>query len=332
MAMDTEQLRSIPDADINEFEIVPNSKLRHVHIFLNNITYRNFHFHNEIEIFAVTRGNATIRRSSGSTNVSAGSIVIFNANEVHEINAGTGVDGVICQLSNHFADTYFPRLRNTVFSAEDIRTQMDEDAFRSVWQRIISAAECYIRSENLFELHCVAEVCLLLELLLGKVPSSVINDSDYIARKKISRRMERLYAYIDENYRYPIRLTEVAEAEGITPTHLSHFFTENFGVSFQQYLNNIRFEHAVRLMDNRQMSLSDIAAASGFSDLKYMTRMFVQRFGCKPKEIRDRLGAGQPGQRISSPGALEYQYSPQESMMLLREFEDSFFKNTQPVI
>lgn len=325
MAKRTEQLRSSAEADINEFEIVPNSKLRHVHIFLNNITYRNFHFHNEIEIFAVIRGSAVVRRGGGVTNVSAGSVVVFNANEVHEINAGAGVEGVVCQLSNHFAEDYFPQLRNTVFSTEDIRSLTDGETLKGVWRRIISAAESYIRSEKLFELRCVAEVCLLLEQLVANMPNSVINDADYVARRKISRRMERLYAYIDANYRYPIRLTEVAEAEGVTSTHLSHFFTENFGVSFQQYLNNIRFEHAVRLMDNQTMSLSDIAAASGFSDLKYMTRMFVQRFGCKPREIRDKLGSGQGGQLITTPGALEYQYSPQESLLLLREFERDFF-------
>ena len=321
----TERTGNAPEADLNEFEIVPNSRLRHIHIFLNNITYRNFHFHNEIEIFAVIRGSAVIRRGSGITNVSAGSIVVFNPNEVHEINAAGGVEGIVCQLSGHFAENYFPRLRNTVFSTQDLRALMDEEALTNVRRRMISAAVSYIRAEELFELRCVADVCLLLEQLLANMPNSVINDSDYAARRKISRRMERLYAYIDENYRYPIRLTEVAEAEGITSTHLSHFFTENFGVSFQQYLNNIRFEHAVRLMDNQTMSLSDIAAASGFSDLKYMTRMFVQRFGCKPKEIREKLGTDGAGQLISAPGALEYQYSPQESLMLLRDLEKDLF-------
>ena len=53
-------------------------------------------------------------------------------------------------------------------------------------------------------------------------------------------------------------------------------------MTFQQYLNNLRFEKARKLIETTDMCLSDVSLASGFSDPKYMKRMFAERFGCTP--------------------------------------------------
>ena len=302
----------------NEYEIVPYRKIRHVHIFLINITYRNFHLHNDIEIFAVIAGRATVRRNSGTTVITPGSIVLINSNEAHEIDAAGGsVTAIGLQLSSHFIRDYFPQLHNTVFDTQEICSHLSGEQCRQLWSYLIDASYNYIRPEELFELRCISDMCRLLELLIGNIPNNVINENEYLARKKISQRMSRLFSYIDANYQYPIRLAEVAETEGITPTHLSHFFTENFGISFQQYLSNIRFEHAVRLMDNQSMSISDIAAASGFSDLKYMTQMFVRRFGCKPKDFREMIASSDPEQLTTAHHLSQYYYSDEQSIQLL---------------
>lgn len=63
-------------------------------------------------------------------------------------------------------------------------------------------------------------------------------------------------------------------------------------MTFQEYLNNIRFEKALVLMESTKMTLMDISLSSGFSDLKYMTKICLQRFGCPPKEYRKRLRTG----------------------------------------
>ncbi len=306
----------------NEYEIVPYSKLRHVNIFLINITYRNFHMHNEIEIFAVIKGNAIVRQNSGTTEIRPGSIVILNSGEAHEIESvGGSVIAVVVQLSSHFLRDYFPRIHNTRFLSTDIGGSVDANTVASLWECIMRAADNYIRGEELFELRCVTDISGLLSTLITRVPNEVISESEYQARKKITRRMSRLYSYIDENYQYPIRLADVAETEGITPTHLSHFFSENFGITFQQYLSNLRFEHAVRLMDDRGMSISDIAAASGFSDLKYMTQMFLHYFGCRPKEFRQNLAVDASEPHSSAPrNLLQFIYTDGESLAMLDEW------------
>lgn len=302
----------------NEYEIVPNQKLRHIHAYIINIVSRNFHFHNEFEIFAVLEGTATIRRSGHTVVLNPGSFVIFNSNESHKINADSnGVTAVVLQLSKHFLQYYFPQLQNTVFNLQDMRTIVSDEISHEIWQNILELTTFYIKADYLFELRCIGKMCHILELIIGNIPNNIINESDYLSRKKIGQRMERLFSYIDANYQYPIRLADVAEAEGVTPTYLSHFFTKNFGLSFQQYLNNIRFEHAVRLMDNRTMSISDISTASGFSDPKYMAQMFSKRFKRTPKEFRETLETVRKDHHFSATDTLQRIYSDEEGLELL---------------
>ena|GEM_PF-250504 len=308
-----------------EYEVVPHRKLKHVHILVTDITRCGVHLHNEIEVFAVIKGKGSVYRNGESVELSPGSIMLFNSNEPHGIEGGDGsVIAVVIQISGHFMQDYFPQLHNVIFEQGNVCVNMEGEARRRMWSSVISAAMNYITANDRFELRCVSHVCSVLEQLMSQLPFSVISENDYLARRKISQRMSRLVSYIDANYQYPIRLAEVAETEGITATHLSHFFTDNFGMSFQQYLNNIRFEHAMRLMDNATMSIADIAAASGFSDTKYMTRICVDRYGFKPRELRQRRAVEDGSVRNARSTQQERNCSDEQSVELMQEFIGEF--------
>ncbi len=308
-----------------EYEVVPHRKLKHVHILVTDITRCGVHLHNEIEVFAVIKGEGSVYRNGETIELHPGSIVLFNSNEPHGIEGGNGsVIAVVIQISGHFLQDYFPQLHNVVFEFGDVCARMSRQEQERMWRSLLGAAESYIKAEDRFELRCVSHVCSLLEQLMSVLPFSVISENDYLARRKISQRMSRLVSYIDANYQYPIRLAEVADTESITATHLSHFFTDNFGMSFQQYLNNIRFEHAMRLMDNATMSIADIAAASGFSDTKYMTRICLERHGCKPRELRERRAAAEGAQRNGKSIQQERTCTDEQSLELIDNFVCGF--------
>ena len=60
-------------------------------------------------------------------------------------------------------------------------------------------------------------------------------------------------------------------------------------MTFLDYLNNVRFEKALMLITDSNMRMVDICMESGFSDVKYLNRMFEKRFGCTPKAYRESL-------------------------------------------
>lgn len=302
-----------------EFETVAYTKLKHVRVFVNNIIYRNYHLHADTEILCVLNGFCRVSLAGKSIEAKAGDALLINPYESHEIvGGGEGTDFVILQFSRHFLRDYFPAVETSYFSENNITAALKDDAeqFRKLTLRL---AKSYIEAKDNFELNCIADAAAIMALLFEHVPHTVCSEVEYIDRKKAVARTERLASYIDENYRYGISLSALAEKEKLTPTYLSHFFVDRFGVTFREYVNNIRFENALRLMSTPKLSLIEIAMQSGFSDVKYMTRTFVARFGCTPNEYRKNKLSPKDKKTALAVSGLEREYGRDDGLRLLRD-------------
>ena len=56
-----------------------------------------------------------------------------------------------------------------------------------------------------------------------------------------TKKMRSILSYIEANYQEKLLLSDVARHEHLSVTYLLHFFTENFGLNFQEYLSNLRY-------------------------------------------------------------------------------------------
>ncbi len=120
------------------------------------------------------------------------------------------------------------------------------------------------------------------------MPSEPLTSKEVDNRRKNAERLKRIINYIDSHLGDKISQSEIAKNEGVTTTHLSHLFKEGLGINFQDYLNERRLERAIQLMRSSSKGMIDISYESGFSDPKYMSRLFQKRFGCSPKEFKNK--------------------------------------------
>ncbi|MCA1368620.1 helix-turn-helix transcriptional regulator [Bradyrhizobium sp. BRP14] len=86
-------------------------------------------------------------------------------------------------------------------------------------------------------------------------------------------------------------ITDVAQAEGITPRAIQKFFSRE-GATFSRYLLGRRLALAKDLIlaEGNFTSISQIAYNVGFNDLSYFNRTFRSRYGVRPSDLR-RLAA-----------------------------------------
>jgi AraC-like DNA-binding protein len=101
--------------------------------------------------------------------------------------------------------------------------------------------------------------------------------------------MARVEEYLRANFLEAITLDEVAEEAGVVPTHLARVFRRQIGSSMGQFVRGLRVEHAAGLLAQGELSLSEIAQASGFSDQAHFTRVFKRHLGVTPGTYRHRL-------------------------------------------
>ena len=287
-----------------DIELVRYEKLKHIKFLVNRIQHRQEHIHNEFELFLVLRGEGVAKIKSHTYDIKEGDIYLINSGEVHSYARNPANDildskkdtaplFLFAQISNHCLREYFPQIRTTVFNSCNLRVYLSEDEVKEVTNLLVSSAKAYFLEENLYPLKVLGNISKVIMRCYQKVPYEIISEAQKNNLKQKNLRIERIISYIDANFETQIRLQDLAEQENLSPTHFSHLFTSLFGVTFQDYVNIKRMEQCIRLMPNKEKTLLEISYESGFSDPKYMNRMFIKHFGYTPKEYRRRIGAEQ---------------------------------------
>lgn len=102
------------------------------------------------------------------------------------------------------------------------------------------------------------------------------------------RQKRRVIEYIESALADRINLADIAEVAGVSVSHLKVLFKRSMGQSVHQYLIERRVEHAASLIKDDAASLSEIAAAAGFSHQSHMARCMRRVMGVNPTAlIRD---------------------------------------------
>ena len=97
--------------------------------------------------------------------------------------------------------------------------------------------------------------------------------------------MDAMY-YIEQNYTEPLHLSDVAATIGFSDGHFSRLFSSQVGISFSNYLINIRLRHAKGLLINTDLAVSDIAMQTGFGSGDYLSACFSKYEGLSPTAFR----------------------------------------------
>ena len=94
--------------------------------------------------------------------------------------------------------------------------------------------------------------------------------------------------YIQEHYRELRGLDAIAYRFGISKSYLCRVFKKQTGITVIEYMNRLRVQHAVKLLQETELSVNEIAAASGFESVIYFNRVFKRVRGVTPKEERKK--------------------------------------------
>ncbi len=105
-----------------------------------------------------------------------------------------------------------------------------------------------------------------------------------------SQRIDKVVDFMNENFSRTIRLAEAADLVEMAETAFSRFFKAKTGITFVDYLNDIRIGHASRLLIDTINPIAEIAQECGFTSLTNFNRIFKKRKGFVPKDFREKHG------------------------------------------
>lgn len=99
----------------------------------------------------------------------------------------------------------------------------------------------------------------------------------------------KIIEYIDSHYSTPITLSLLTEMFHINQSYLCKLFRNKMQTSFVTYINEVRINHAKRLLVRSGLSVDEIAEKTGFSNANYLVRVFKKTTGITTGEYRKKF-------------------------------------------
>jgi len=102
----------------------------------------------------------------------------------------------------------------------------------------------------------------------------------------MDRRIRRVTNVLDQQYRDPPSLEQLADDVGLSASRLAHLFREEVGRSIQSYILERRLIMAAMLIVQTHERISQIAYSVGFGDVSNFNHAFKRRFEMSPRQYR----------------------------------------------
>ena len=103
--------------------------------------------------------------------------------------------------------------------------------------------------------------------------------------------MANTISYIETHYAEQIGLQNLKDVANMSTSTLLRKFKRATEHTPVEYLLRVRVSHAVALLGNPEMSITEVAFAVGFQDSNYFARQFKRIMRVSPSEYRSLVGS-----------------------------------------
>nr|WP_245624984.1 AraC family transcriptional regulator [Paenibacillus stellifer] len=267
-------------------------KLHKVSNYEHGQTLFSHHWHEHLEFLYIASGSATIECSATQLHAESGDLVVVNSNELH-YGISTADDlfyyVIIVDLSllqSHFVDaieTKFitPISRNLMLFENLITGDAD------INNCLISLVRELNERSLGYELSIKSHLYGLLTVLVRKYVTPATEADAYRHRQQDLERFHFVFQYVDEHYNEKITVEQLAALVPLSRVHFSRLFKQLTNKTITEYINLVRINRSEDLLRSTGMNVSEIALATGFSDVYYFSRMFKRLKKVSPKEWRN---------------------------------------------
>lgn len=122
-----------------------------------------------------------------------------------------------------------------------------------------------------------------LSSIISHMKEVFIESSELICDGSSENTMKRLLNYIHNNYSKNLKLEGLARLFNYNSSYLGKIFKENTGSSFNNYLDDIRIEHAKELLKTEKLKVYEISEMIGYGNVDYFYSKFKKYVGMSPK-------------------------------------------------
>lgn len=263
----------------------PISIIEHSKIKPGSLFDAHLHEHH-LQIFYFTQGKAKMYYNQTACEVNSPDILLINKNELHY---GENDSADLCYfvfridlmmlLSYNIApcgQKYLAPLEKSLVLFENCIRSRD---IQALLDRII--LECRQRLEG-YELKIISEVFNLLGELYRHYKGKSYSSQDVEILMKKTKRFAIVFDYIEKNYAHVISLAEASSKAHMSEGYFCRMFKLSTGRSLTDYVNRLRIEKSVILLNQGVCNITEAAMSVGFDDINYFSRVFKKYMNQSP--------------------------------------------------
>lgn len=249
------------------------------------------HWHSEVELIYILEGSAVYHVNASRYPLRQGEGLLINSNRVHYGYSPdhTNFRYAILQFRPDFVESkpirqkYINRLiGDSSLDAAWIPTE--SDALLTCLQTLITLN---LQKPEDYELEVAVQFYPLLQQLVR-----LTQDSPQPAASTRIPALQNMLSFIQNHYAEPIRLADIAAAGTMCRSKCCDLFRNVLQQSPLEFTQSFRIQQSIRLLQDTDLSVSEIAERCGFSNASYYVECFHRAVGQPPKKYRTMLQIG----------------------------------------
>jgi AraC-like DNA-binding protein/quercetin dioxygenase-like cupin family protein len=259
------------------------------------------HWHEHLEFIEVLEGSPLVRLGEREFRAAPGEILFAGPGQVHGARVGPGDSGrtralvfdrfFVTNLTEGFETRrLFALLADP--GALEVRHAPGEPLWADLKAGFDGIAGEMARREAGFELIVKAHLYRMMGLLLRSARPRPYLPAEPRPLAADFDRIRPLLAWVDESHAGEIGTREAAARAAMSMEAFCRFWKRATGLTFTEYLNRVRVDHAARLLLDADLSVEAIREAAGFRNSGYFNRVFRRLKGDSPLAWRKAALAG----------------------------------------
>ena len=244
------------------------------------------HWHKAVELLLFVKGRVTCNFENTTLHAKPGDIYLINSHQVHATKCSRNatylcvhiLPGQMCKFVPNFDQLSF----SLTFDPEDQAKAMAYEQLRVHLQEILRQTEA---THLAYKLERQARLFAVTALLVKYFSQPLAVEETTLQRSDMTR-LEPLLEYIQLHHAEELPLDDAANSMGLNKEYFCRLFKKNMGVSYLQYVYQVRTTAFCRELETSDDPISEIAERHGFRDPKMLNQYFREIYGCTPSEKR----------------------------------------------
>jgi len=235
------------------------------------------HIHEAIEMVYITKGTLELGIGQELYHMEKGDFAIVFPNLIHHYQVFQSGDNkaLFMLVSPKLIPNYMDELqKNCPLYPVICKENLHRDIVKAV-KSLIDVEKNNIRLVQAYVQMIFAHVFLQMDM----VQKETIGSEDLVYKS---------VEYIAKKFREKISLVQMAHDLGVSKYVLSRMFSKTFHCNFTGYVNGIRLNYAISMLDGTKEPITNICYNCGFESQRTFNRVFKDRYRVTPREYRTK--------------------------------------------